>query len=258
MDKGTIQKQSVELTKELDNPQEFCKKLYAIFKSNVDKKTLVNYQRIIPKMGKTFGTPLPILRIIAVELGKYGQKNPQSVLSILKILWKNGSFEEQQIVGKVIEQMAKKHPKECLNLIPSFLPTIDNWANCDNLACFGMEPIIISNTDEVLSLCEKWVEDKNKWIRRFGVVTLRAYKLMPISNKVFKILDSVMKENDPDVKKSVSWILREITKKNPEPIFEFLIKWAKTNPNKDTIWIIKDGMKKLDEKKQGKILGLLK
>ena len=81
---------------------------------------------------------------------------------------------------------------------------------------------------------------------------------MPTSDKVFNILDSVMKENEPDVKKSVSWILREITKKNPEPIFEFLIKWAKTNPNKDTIWMIKDGMKKLDKKKQERILGLLK
>ena len=84
VDKTLIQKQSVELTKKLDNPKDFCKNLYVIFNSNVDKKTLANYQRIIPKMGKTFGTPIPVLRIIAVELGKYGQKESSTCFIYFK------------------------------------------------------------------------------------------------------------------------------------------------------------------------------
>ena len=37
---------------------------------------------------------------------------------------------------------------------------------------------------------------------------------------------SVMKKDEPDVKKVVSWILREITKKNPDEVAKFLTKWA--------------------------------
>jgi len=46
-------------------------------------------------------------------------------------------------------------------------------------------------------------------------------------------------------------------KKNPDEVAKFLTKWAKTNPSKDTKWIIKDGMKKLSNAEQKKILQLL-
>ena len=110
---------------------------------------------------------------------------------------------------------------------------------------YGIEPIVHSNPQLVLQLSEKWIKDKNKWIRRFAVVTLRGYKRIQITDKVLGILNSVMKEDEPDVKKAVSWILREITKKNPDEVAKFLMKSAKSSPSKDTKWIIKDGIKKL-------------
>jgi len=119
---------------------------------------------------------------------------------------------------------------------------------------FGVEPIVYSNPELVLPFSEKWIKDKDKWIKRFGVVTLRGYKKVKTTNKVFKILDTVMENDDKDVKKAVSWILREITKFNPKEVFEFLTKWTKSKPDKNTQWIIKDGMKKLPEKIQIEIL----
>lgn len=86
------------------------------------------------------------------------------------------------------------------------------------------------------------------------MVSLRGYKRVKTTDKSFKILDIVMEDNEKDIKKAVSWILREITKKNPDEVAEFLTKWAKANPNKDTTWIIKDGMKKLTTTKQEAIL----
>lgn len=67
----------------------------------------------------------------------------------------------------------------------------------------------------------------------------------------------VMEDEERDVKKAVSWILREITKGNPNEVSEFLVKWSKANPSKDARWIIENGMKKLSNDKQSKILGLL-
>ncbi|MBI4645362.1 MAG: DNA alkylation repair protein [Bacteroidia bacterium] len=81
---------------------------------------------------------------------------------------------------------------------------------------------------------------------------MRGYKRVKATDKVFKILDTVMEDNEKDIKKAVSWVLREITKKNPDEVAGFLTRWAKANPGKDAKWIIKDGMKKLrsDEKKE--------
>ncbi|MEW6041334.1 MAG: DNA alkylation repair protein [Elusimicrobiota bacterium] len=117
--------------------------------------------------------------------------------------------------------------------------------------------MVYSNPELVLSFSEKWIKDKRKWVRRFGVVSLRGYKKIKTTNKVFELLALVMGDKDKDVKKVVSWILREITKKNPDEVAEFLMKWVKANPGKDARCIIKDGMKKLSNNEQKKILGLL-
>jgi len=257
MDKTQIRKRTKKLLEKTEKQKEFTKGLQELLKSYIDKDATKNYERIIPDTGKFYGVPLPILREMAVEIGKFIQKECTKAEYLLEAIWDEGSFEARQIAGKSLEKFGPKNQKICLDFVSSVLVDLDNWAVCDNFAMFGVEPIVYSNPELVLPLSEKWIKDKNKWIRRFGVVTLRGYKKVKTTDKVFKILDSVMKEDEPDVKKAVSWILREITKKNPEGVEKFLTRWAKENPNRNTRWIVKDGMKKLDKKKQENVLKLL-
>ncbi|HDK26944.1 MAG TPA: DNA alkylation repair protein [Candidatus Atribacteria bacterium] len=254
MDKSQIQKRTKKLLEKIDKPKEFTKGLQELLKLYVDREATKNYQRIIPDTGKFYGVPLPILRIISAEIGKFIQKGAAKATTLLETIWNEGSFESRQIAGKSLEKFGPKNPKICLDFISSILPDLDNWANCDNLAMCGVEPIVYQSPELILPLSEKWIKDENKWIRRFGVVSLRGYKKVQITDKVFKILDLVMEDKDKDIKKAVSWVLREITKKNPDGVAEFLTRWAKANPSKDTKWIIKDGMKKLPKKMQDEVL----
>jgi len=88
-------------------------------------------------------------------------------------------------------------------------------------------------------------------------VTLRGYKRIQTPEKVFELLDLVMKYVERDVRKAVSWILREITKANPDEVAEFLMKWAKANPGKEARWVIENGMKKLGDDEGNRISGVL-
>ena len=258
MDKSQIQKGTKELLEKTVEPKEFTEGLQELLESYEDRDATKNYQRIIPDTGKFFGVPLPILRVIAAEIGKFIRKEPTEAPPLLETIWNEGSFEARQIAGKCLEKFGPKEPEICLHFVASVLPDLDNWSVCDNLAMFGVEPIVYSNPELVLPLSEKWIMSKNKWIRRFGVVTLRGYKKVQTTNKVFEILDLVMDDNEKDVKKAVSWVLREITKKNPDAVAEFLTRWAKANPGRDARWIIKDGMKKLPKEKQTEILAILR
>ena len=252
MDKSQIQERTKKLLEKTDKPKEFTRGLQELLKLYADREATKNYQRIIPDTGKFYGVPLPVLRIISAEIGKFIQKEPTKATTLLETIWDEGSFESRQIAGKCLEKFGPKNPKICLDFISSVLPDLDNWAVCDNLAMFGVEPIVYSSPELVLPLSEKWIKDENKWIRRFGVVSLRGYKRIQITDKVFEILDLVME--DKDIKNAVSWVLREITKKNPDDVAKFLIRWTKANPSKDTKWIIKDGMKKLPKEMQDEVL----
>lgn len=257
MDKTLIQKRTTELLKKAEKPKEFTKGLQELLKSYVDRDATKNYQRIIPDTGRFYGVPLPLLRVVATAIGKFIQKEPTGAKLLLETIWNEGSFEARQIAGKSLEKFGPKNPKACLDFVSSVLPDLDNWAVCDNLSMYGVEPVVYSNPELVLPLSEKWIKDKNKWIRRFGVVSLRGYKRIQITDKVFGILDIVMEDKDKDIKRAISWILREISKKNTDEVAKFLMKWAKASLNKDTRWIIKDGIKKLSNNEQKKILGLL-
>lgn len=250
MDKSQIQKRTKELLEKADKPEVFTARLQELLVSYVDKDATKNYRRIIPDTGKFFGVPLPILRVVAAEIGKFTQKEPAEAKRLLETIWTEGSFEARQIAGKCLEKFGPKNPEIRLDFVSSVLPDLDNWAVCDNLAMFGVEPIVYSNPELVLPLSENGIKSKNKWIRRFGVVTLRGYKKIQTTNEVFRTLDLVMADNEKEIKKAVSWILREITKKNPDEVAEFLTRWAKVNPGKDARGVIKDGMKKLQKEKR--------
>ena len=257
MDKSQIQKRTKELLEKAEKPKEFTRGLQELLKSFIDKEATKNYQRIIPDTGKFFGVPPPILRVVAAEIGNFILKEPAEAKLLLETIWNEGSFEARQIAGKCLEKFAPKKPEISLDFVSSVLPDLDNWSVCDNLAMFGVEPIVYSNPELILPLSENWIKSENKWIRRFGVVTLRGYKKVQTTKEVFEILDLVMEDNEKDVKKAVSWVLREITKRNPDEVAEFLTRWAKANPGKDARWIIKDGMTKLLEEKQTEISAII-
>ena len=59
-----------------------------------------------------------------------------------------------------------------------------------------------------------------------------------------KIVENLMEEEDRDVRKAVAWALREISKKNPRKVYDFLQKYISSR-NKNTRWIVKEGSRKL-------------
>jgi len=115
--KTLIQKRTKELLEKAETPEEFTKGLRELLKSYVDRDATKNYQRIIPDTGKFFGVPLPILRVISAEIGKFIQKAPTRAQLLLETIWSEGSFEARQIAGKSLEKFGPKNPKICLDFI---------------------------------------------------------------------------------------------------------------------------------------------
>ena len=65
----------------------------------------------------------------------------------------------------------------------------------------------------------------------------------------------IFNEKNKDVKKSMSWMLREMTKNYKNELVAFVKKWQNAD-NKHTKWIIKHGIKKLPKEEQQKIFYL--
>jgi len=187
------------------------------------------------------------------ELGKLLIKENWKFVRLME-LWKEGKRDEGLIVVSSLEKVSKKDYENTKQFVLNVLKDISHWEICDQLALRVIVNLAVHNQKEIFSLKHKWIKSKNKWIRRLAVATIPLYirAERTESRTSLKLLDETMKEEDKDVKKAIAWALREITKKDPESVFEFLKKWVKVE-DKNTKWIIKDGMKKLSDKKREKL-----
>ncbi len=255
-----LKKQLSSLLEKTEDFEEFLQNLRRILIDFSDEERKETYKKYIPNMGDNLGTPLPVLNLISNEFGKWGEKNANKALDLLMKMWQR-THEERMIACKSLERIGKADLENSLRFIESILNDIKTWDICDTLATSGMKNIIISKSDDILASCERWVEDENKWIRRFAVVSLIplvriAPKKYQFGETELKIIEKLMEDEETDVKKGVAWVLRQISKKNPELIFNFLIKQTKTT-NRNTKWIVRNGMKKLSNDQQEKIKFLI-
>ncbi len=247
MNKIAIQKQIQKLIQKINQPRQFIQELELLFKSWGDEKAIAESKRTIPNVNKIFGVSFPIQDVIAVEISKLDASHADAVLSLLKTLWQSSSLEAQIITAKALGKVAKKAPEKTLTLIKKLLRDIDNWAVCDTLATQGLRDLIKTHKEEILELVLDSIKDKNKWIKRFGVVTLVELahnKKLEIPKKVFDIIKPLMTAEDADIKKAVAWTLREISKREPKMVKDFLSNYEKSQ-DKNTQWITKEGSKKL-------------
>jgi 3-methyladenine DNA glycosylase AlkD len=205
------------------------------------------------KTNKLQFTKTSLLTLIGQKLGKLLIEEKEK-FEKLKKLWEEGKRDEKLIVISALEKISKNDYENSKQFVLKVYKDISDWEVCDQLALRVVTNLAVHNQEEIFSLMKEWIKSEDKWVRRLAVATIPPFiRAKSTEIKIcLEFLDKLMEEKDKDVKKAIGWALREITKKSSEAVFNFLKKWTNTQ-NKDTIWIIKEGMKKLSSKEQEKL-----
>jgi 3-methyladenine DNA glycosylase AlkD len=260
MNKDLIRAQMAELLERAGEPQVFYAGLHELLRSLGSEEQVAGARQFIPGMGESYGVPVPALRIIAAELlAKWGQRRPTQAFALVEQLWRNGSRDERVIAAKMLERLGKREWAETLELAASFVGDICNWEECDQLACFGLRYVVQRHPEAVLARCQTWVRSEDKWTRRFGVAVLTSLpkdKGYRPSEGEFAILDAVMADEAREVQDAVAWALREIRRRDPAAVADYLRRHAQ-GANRHTRRIVKQAMKKLPLKEQEVLRTLL-
>ncbi len=195
-------------------------------------------------------TKTPVLNSIGQELGKLLEKEDWKFKKLME-LWKVGKREEKLIVISAMGVISRKEYEYAKQFIIDILDDISDWEICDQLSLRVIVKLATQNPSEIFGLMAQWVTFENKWVRRLAVATIPPYIRAKSSESktCLEFLNKVMEESDKDVRKAIGWALREVSKKDGEAVFEFLKKWARSE-DKNTKWIVREGMKKLPEEQQ--------
>ena len=122
---------------------------------------------LIPTINKknVIGVRTPILRKMARDMVKSGEYKD----FISKLPHKY--FEENQLHAFIISEI--KDFDIAVNEVSRFLPYVDNWATCDQMS----PKIFAKNPDKLLPHIKKWINSKDVYAVRFGVLCLMRYFL---------------------------------------------------------------------------------
>ena len=160
---------------------------------------------------KMYGIKVPILRDIAKKISK------TNIISFLDIV-KSNSYEEVMIEGLVISYI--KEVDLCVKYFNKFINKIDNWAICDT--CISFMKIVNKNKELFLKQIKKYIESKNEYVVRLGVVLLLNYYIEDsYIDLVFDIIDSINRE-DYYINMAIAWLVSVCFVKYRNKTFKYL------------------------------------
>ena len=116
---------------------------------------------------------------------------------------------------------------------------------------FAMRPLIEKYPEQAMEVLKQWSTDDNVHVRRLASECMRIR--LPWARKSFAALADFKSykqvltylKSDPEkfVQKSVGNNLNDLMKEDPDKALEIISEWETGNPSKETLWIIKHGLR---------------
>jgi 3-methyladenine DNA glycosylase AlkD len=173
------------------------------------------------------GTPVPYITKIGEEIGTFGREHPDLVIPFLVKLWHTRGREERFSVGHGFGEIGKKHYQKVLPVMYECLADVQ-WEALEAMA-WGVGKMVIAHPDEVLPHLREWARDDNHWVRKAVshsmVIFLNRTKTSRLDD-ILGMMDILIKDDHPEVRKSIGFVLRQVSRKAPQRVVAFFSRWV--------------------------------
>ena len=123
---------------------------------------------------------------------------------------------------------------------------------------YALEPIVLKQPDEWLSAVEPWLEDESAWVRRAAAIVVgRLPRKQPqYAEHCLALLERLLRAEEDDVRKAVSFAIRLIAPVDPGAVRDFL---AQNVPPEDSAatWVLCDAIRSMGKKHLPEFVDLL-
>jgi len=183
------------------------------------------------------GVTVPNIRPIVNDLKvRFKKSPPEEVIEFAKQLNATRILEAQQIAFEMLDKHKTARQSLTLDDLLEFGEGIDNWVSVDTFAGLLAGPAWREGQipDQVV---EGWATSEDRWWRRAAVVSTVALNQKARGGsgdpeRTLKICSLVADESDEMVAKALSWALRELAKRDAEPVIAFVNQHESTLPKR--------------------------
>jgi len=137
----------------------------------------------------------------------------------------SGVLEEAGVAVGLVRRMRRSLRPEHFDVFDGWVDHLTNWANTDGLCCDLISETVKLDPSFAGRLLN-WTASGNRWRWRAAAVSL-----VPIVRRggmleeALSVADRLMEDRDEMVQKGVGWMLKEASKRHPEEVRKYLLKW---------------------------------
>ena len=165
------------------------------------------------------------LRKVAVRFRRtiLAEQEMHYLVDVSDNLFRGDVLEEKIFAVLMLQGVVDKFGKPQFTLFERWIDRISSWADHDALAQYLLGPMIAADRS-LLAHPLRWAKSKHRWHRRAAAVSLihstRQHKNF---DRIQRITEMLLADDDDMVQKGVGWMLREAAKFNREQTVDYLM-----------------------------------
>jgi 3-methyladenine DNA glycosylase AlkD len=209
------------IEKKLKEIKDFCIK-------NSDLKIVEKYSRYFKEGYNGYGIDQKIFEHQKdrwIESWK-GEMTIEDYLELGDRLVQSGKLEEVSLAVHFLASQKENYTPQVFDRIGHWFDIgISNWANTDVL-CMLVLPNFLTKKIITLKKIKEWTTASSEWKRRAVPVTLVEMTKKGIKpSQAIPLIEPLMLDKSEYVQKGIGTLLRELWKKYPFEVEQFLMKW---------------------------------
>jgi 3-methyladenine DNA glycosylase AlkD len=142
---------------------------------------------------------------------------------LVRALWKTPVHELRSFGVLLLMERVDRLAPDLLELVEWMLHRSNSWAYVDALAVHVAGPLV-ERFPELNEDVERWAVEENFWLRRSALLAL----LLPLRRgegdwtRFARLADGMLDGKEFFIRKAIGWVLREVSKKDPERVRAFV------------------------------------
>lgn len=146
--------------------------------------------------------------------------------SMVEALWEARIHELRSVALLLMIELSEKLRVSDLPRIKRYVREGAGWALVDTIGCWLL-PRLVEQDARTLTSMDKWAEDKDFWVRRAAMLSLLATLRkgdLTHWQRFVRISERQLEDREFFIRKCIGWVLRETSKKQPQVVFEYLLR----------------------------------
>jgi 3-methyladenine DNA glycosylase AlkD len=154
----------------------------------------------------------------------------EKAMSLTGELMSCRNLSYSSVALRMLERFSRRLEPSHFPVFDGWVEYLTNWATTDHLCTKIIAEAVKKDPGLVERLLE-WTGSDNRWRRRAAAVSL-----VPLARRgemlgdVFRVADRLMTDGDDMVQKGVGWMLKEASKRHPEEVRTYLLRWREESP----------------------------